>query len=36
MWHSYNYEYLRVTPEERKAYKCSDKNFTLTLSSETS
>ncbi|CAD8120005.1 unnamed protein product [Paramecium sonneborni] len=34
LWLSNNYSNLIVTPSQRQFYKCSDKNFTITLSND--
>ncbi|CAD8107124.1 unnamed protein product [Paramecium primaurelia] len=34
LWIAYNYANLTITPEQRQQYKCSDKNFTITLSND--
>ncbi|CAD8115563.1 unnamed protein product [Paramecium sonneborni] len=34
LWQSSNYANLIVTPAQRQQYKCSDKNFTITLSND--
>ncbi|CAD8200797.1 unnamed protein product [Paramecium octaurelia] len=34
LWLAYNYTNLVVTPSQRQQYKCSDKNFTITLSND--